>query len=108
MRRIALLVSLALLFGNQSASATSLSNSVIPRVFTSLALAPEMADPSIIVIDKSNGEVVYEYNSQSMRKPASVMKVLSASAALQYIDPQKRFTTTLSLGINPGSVVING
>jgi len=108
MRRIAFLVSLTLVFGSPSASATSLSHSAIPRVFTSLALAPEMADPSIILIDKSNGEVVYEYNSQSMRKPASVMKVLSAAAALQYIDPEKRFATTLSLGVNPGTVVING
>ena len=87
MRRIALLLSLALVFGSPSASATSLSQSAIPRIFTSLALAPEMADPSIILIDRSNGEVVYEYNSESMRKPASVMKILSVAAALEYIDP---------------------
>ncbi|TSA47725.1 MAG: hypothetical protein D4R50_02475 [Actinomycetales bacterium] len=108
MRRIALLVSVALVLGSPSASASSLSQSAIPRVFTSLALAPEMADPSIILIDRSNGEVVYEYNSESMRKPASVMKIFSAAAALEYIDPQKRFITTLSLGVKPGSVVFNG
>ena len=109
MKRIGLLVLVAMATGLVPAhAATGFSSSAIPRLFTSMAQSPTLADPSIILIDRSTGEVVYENDSVSPRKPASVMKVLSATAALEYLDPEKQYKTRVFLGVKPGSIVFDG
>jgi len=77
-------------------------------VFARLAAAPELSNPSVSLIDVSTGAVVFESNAYSQRKPASTMKLLSAAATLKYLDPQKVFATSVSLGPIPDSLVING
>jgi D-alanyl-D-alanine carboxypeptidase len=78
------------------------------NVFARLAAEPEMGNPSVSLIDLSTGEIVFESNAYSQRKPASTMKLLSAAATLKYLDPSQAFTTTVSLGTVPDSLVING
>jgi D-alanyl-D-alanine carboxypeptidase len=56
----------------------------------------------------STGKVVFESNANSQRKPASLMKLLSASATLRYLDPSKVFATSVALGPTPDSIVIDG
>lgn len=77
-------------------------------VFTRLAAAPELRNPSVSLIDVSTGEIIFESNANSQRKPASVMKLLAAVSTLKYLDPEKVFTTSVSLGFEPDSLVING
>lgn len=77
-------------------------------VFSRLVAAPEMGNPSVSLLDLSTGEIVFESNAYSQRKPASTMKLLSAVATLKYLDPSQVFITTVSLGIAPDSLVING
>jgi D-alanyl-D-alanine carboxypeptidase len=80
----------------------------ISSAFSQLVTVPALANPSVIVLDEKTGEVVYESNSTSPRKPASVIKLLSATAAYTYLNPSDSFTTTLSEGADGKSVVING
>ena len=85
-----------------------LSPSAIPTVFSELLLSPILANPSMILIDAQNGEVIYEKNANSPRKPASTLKIFSAAATLRYIDPSEVFRTSVSLGIKPKTIVIQG
>jgi D-alanyl-D-alanine carboxypeptidase/D-alanyl-D-alanine-endopeptidase (penicillin-binding protein 4) len=77
-------------------------------VFSRLAVAPELSNPSVALLDVSTGEIVFESNAYSQRKPASTMKLLSAVATLKHLDPSQVFSTTVSLGTLPDSIVING
>ncbi|CAB4593145.1 unannotated protein [freshwater metagenome] len=78
------------------------------NVFARLAAEPEMGNPSVSLLDLSTGEIVFESNAYSQRKPASTMKILSAVATLKYLNPSQVFATTVSLGTVPDSLVING
>jgi len=78
------------------------------NVFSRLAVAPQLSDPSVALIDVSTGEVVFESNATSQRKPASTMKIFAAVATLKYLDPDQVFATTISLGVETGTLVING
>jgi D-alanyl-D-alanine carboxypeptidase len=59
-------------------------------------------------MDQLTGAVVYEKNANSLRKPASVLKLYSATAALTYLQPTQRFTTSTWIGLEPKSLVIQG
>jgi len=89
-------------------SASALDPMAAATVFARLAAAPELSNPSVSLIDVKTGAIVFEANGLSQRKPASTMKLLSAVATLKYLDPQKVFATSLSLGPVPNSIVING
>jgi D-alanyl-D-alanine carboxypeptidase len=103
---ISCLVASAFLVPQSSASAADIS--AVSSAFSQLTSIPTLADPSVIVLDEKTGEVVYQSNAQSPRKPASVIKLLSATAAYIYLSPSDSFTTTLSEGIDGKSVVIDG
>jgi D-alanyl-D-alanine carboxypeptidase/D-alanyl-D-alanine-endopeptidase (penicillin-binding protein 4) len=77
-------------------------------VFSRLAVAPELSNPSVALLDVSTGEIVFESNAYSQRKPASTMKLLSAVATMKFLNPTQIFSTSVSLGTAPDSIVING
>ena len=77
-------------------------------VFTKLAADPNLKNPSVILIDASTNEVVFESNSYAMRKPASTLKLLSGVSVARYLDPEMRFQTSLALSDKKNSVVIQG
>jgi D-alanyl-D-alanine carboxypeptidase/D-alanyl-D-alanine-endopeptidase (penicillin-binding protein 4) len=77
-------------------------------VFTNLAADPKLKNPSVILIDASTGEQLFESNGYAMRKPASTLKLLAGVAVAQYLDPQMRFQTSLALSDKTNSVVIQG
>ncbi len=85
-----------------------LSSASIPSVFDGLLKIPALSNPAMVLIDGTTGEVVYEKNSFSQRKPASVMKILSATATLDYLDPTSNFKTSVNLGLTPRTLVIQG
>jgi len=96
----------ASLLANPSASAFDPVSAA--NVFARLAAEPEMGNPSVSLLDLSTGEIVFESNAFSQRKPASTIKLLSAVATLKYLNPSQVFTTTVSLGTVPDSLVVNG
>jgi D-alanyl-D-alanine carboxypeptidase len=89
-------------------AAIPLSHAAIIKTFDRISQSKSLANPSIILIDRATGEVIYEKNGTVDRKPASVMKLLSAAVALQYIDPESRFVTKISLAPAPRTLVLSG
>ncbi len=106
-RKVTLLSALFFSFSTLPAQAI-LSPSTIPTIFGEMLLSPILANPSMILLDATTGEVVYEKNANSLRKPASTMKIFSAAATLRYIDPSEVFPTTVSLGVKPKTLVVQG
>ena len=85
-----------------------LSPASIPAAFEELLSKPSLSNPAMVLIDGTSGEIVYEKNAFSQRKPASVMKVFAGAVAIKYLDMQSRFTTNISLGVNEKTLVIQG
>lgn len=77
-------------------------------VFTNLAKDPDLKNPSVILIDASTKEVIFESNSSAARKPASTLKLLAGASVARYLDPKMRFQTSLSISTESSSVVIQG
>ena len=99
---------LAALIAVPQSAATAADTLLVTRVFSQLATTPTLADPSVIVLDEKTGEVVFESNANSPRKPASVIKLVSAAAAYTYLSPSDSYTTSLWAGVDSKSVVIQG
>jgi D-alanyl-D-alanine carboxypeptidase/D-alanyl-D-alanine-endopeptidase (penicillin-binding protein 4) len=100
-------VCLALILSIAPANA-ALSPESIPAVFDELLKVPTLSNPAMIVIDGSTGQIIYEKNIYSQRKPASVMKVLAAAVTLDYLDPLSVFNTTVNIAPEEKTVVIRG
>lgn len=106
-RPIVLCLLAGLLLAPQS-SALAADSVAISAAFSQLTAIPTLADPSVIVLDEVTGAVVYESNANSPRKPASVIKLVSAAAAYTYMSPSDSFTTSMWSGVDGKSVVIQG
>jgi D-alanyl-D-alanine carboxypeptidase len=100
-------ISLALFFSIAPASAV-LGPDSIPVVFEELMKNPTLSNPAMVVIDNSNGTVIYQHNAFSQRKPASVMKILSAGVVIENLDLQSSFNTTVSINSDLKLIVIRG
>ena len=109
LRPLGLLLAFALALSAAPAQALEkLAPGAIPSVFQALSNSKFLADPSMILMDAKTGEIVFERNSTQARKPASVIKLLSATSVLSYIDAQKVFNTNIYKSVDPGTIVING
>ncbi|OHR24097.1 D-alanyl-D-alanine carboxypeptidase/D-alanyl-D-alanine-endopeptidase [Corynebacterium sp. HMSC034A01] len=76
---------------------------------TTLATLADNPDLGVFhghVTQSSSGDAVFDRASDEALKPASVTKVLTASAALLSLGAQDRITTEVVRGANPGEVVI--
>ena len=100
-------ICLALMLSIAPADA-ALSPESIPAVFDELLKVPTLSNPAMIVIDGSTGQIIYEKNIYSQRKPASVMKVLAGAVTLDYLDPLSVFNTTVNIAPEEKTVVIRG
>jgi len=85
-----------------------LSPASIPAVFEEFLDNPLLANPAMILIDGTSGEVIYGRNAFSQRRPASVMKIFSGAVAIKYLDLQSRLSTNISLGLEEKTLVIQG
>ena len=109
MRHKVLLILLALVSVlNVVPSSAVLSASAIPAVFDKLLEVPALSNPAMILMDGNTGEIVYQRKAYAQRKPASVMKLLSGVATLKHLDPEMIFSTTISIGIENQTLVIQG
>ena len=108
-RRVVALISLFLAMSViQQSSAQAAEPAAIRAAFTQLVKNNNLANPAVIVVDQSTGEIVFEKNSLVGRKPASVIKLLTGAAAYTYLSPSDSYTTSLWLGIDTKTVVIQG
>lgn len=109
MKKIISAVSAAFLLGALVSTPVSAFDPLrAATVFSNLAADPKLKNPSVILIDASTKEVVFESNSYAMRKPASTLKLLAGVAVARYLDPEMRFQTSLALSEEPDAVVIQG
>ncbi|GAA3737858.1 hypothetical protein GCM10022239_11900 [Leifsonia bigeumensis] len=60
------------------------------------------------VINVTTGEVLFDRSAEDGAPPASVLKVLTAAAALATIGPDYRMATRVYEGSTPGSIVLVG
>lgn len=108
-KRFGILACLIFAIPNFSLSTASALDPVnVAAIFERLTANTALANPSIVVIDPSTGAVVYSKNPHSPKKPASVLKIFSATAALTYLQPTQRFTTSAWVGMEEKSLVIQG
>ena len=100
-------VCLALILSIAPADA-ALAPESIPAVFDELLKVPTLSNPAMIVIDGTTGQIIYEKNIFSQRKPASVMKVLAGAVTLDYLDPESVFNTTVNIAPEEKTIIIRG
>lgn len=86
----------------------ALKSSAISPILKSAASSKALANPGIILIDPATGETIFEYSAGSFRKPASLLKILTAASLLTYLPPEHRFTTEISTGLEPNTLIIAG
>ena len=91
MKRLSALVFFILLFNLHPANAVD----VLPEPFFKYLGSKYLANPGVILIDGSSNEIVYESGSDKPRTPASVLKVISASAMALTLDSTTVFKTAL-------------
>jgi D-alanyl-D-alanine carboxypeptidase len=89
-------------------SAQAAEPAVIKAAFTQLVKNNNLANPAVIVVDELTGEVVFEKNSLVGRKPASVIKLITGVAAYTYLSPSDSYTTSLWMGLDSKTAVIQG
>ena len=80
----------------------------VAKVFNKYVEDKRLANPSVVVIDEQTGQIIFEKNSNSLRKPASLQKIFSGIAAVQHLDMAQTFTTSLWVGSDSKTVVIQG
>jgi D-alanyl-D-alanine carboxypeptidase len=104
---IGILLFSAAFFGSAQAPA-ALKSSAITPILKSAASSKSLANPGMVLIDPVTGETLFENSASSLRKPASLLKLLSATALLNYLTPEHRFVTELYKGYEPNSLIIAG
>jgi len=60
------------------------------------------------VVNANTGEVLFDRGGSTPSRTASVLKVLTAAAALSVLGPDYRLSTTVVRGAEPGTVVLVG
>jgi D-alanyl-D-alanine carboxypeptidase/D-alanyl-D-alanine-endopeptidase (penicillin-binding protein 4) len=109
MKKFGILACLIFVIPNISpVQASALDPLNVAATFDRLTAGSALSNPSVVVLDQLTGAVVYEKSAFSPRKPASVLKIYSATAALTYMEPTQRFTTSAWVGVNAKSLVIQG
>lgn len=84
-----------------------------PRPVRTCSIAAAAADPDLgtlaaSVINAETGEVLFDRDGSTPRPTASVLKLLTAAAALETLGPDARFTTRVLDGPRAGSIVLVG
>lgn len=91
-----------------STPANALDPTSVSKVFTKYIENKGLANPSVVVIDEETGETVFEKNPNSLRKPASLQKLFTGVAAVNHLQMDQTFTTSLWSGSDSKTVVIQG
>jgi len=91
-----------------STPASALDPKGVASVFTKYIENKGLANPSVVVIDEQTGEIVFEKNPNSLRKPASLQKLFTGVAAVNHLQMDQTFTTSLWSGSDSKTVVIQG
>lgn len=70
--------------------------------------ATSLANPGLLIVNPADGKVLTENRPDSLRVPASVLKLVSTTTALHYLGPDKTFTTSIWSTSSSDTFVIRG
>ena len=70
--------------------------------------ASALAAPGALIVDPRDGKILAERDADSLRIPASVLKLLSVTTALQVLGPEKEFSTSIWSTTKSNSFVLIG
>ncbi len=101
-------VLVALTAAMTSGAPAALKSSAISPILKSAASSKTLANPGLILVDPVSGETIYQNDADSLRMPASLLKIFSAAALLDYLSPDFRFTTEIMTGAEPNTLIIAG
>jgi len=104
-RRLITLISIFGLLVQLSPSSHAVS---VPNSFKKLATSSTLAKPGIIVFDPTTQTEIYSDAADEPRAPASVLKIISATAAITAFGPDKVFNTTINSTTDPDVYVLQG
>jgi D-alanyl-D-alanine carboxypeptidase len=91
-----------------SGAPAAIKSSTISPILKSAANSKTLAYPGMMLVDPATGESIFEYSADSLRMPASLLKIISAVALLDYVAPDFRFTTEILTGAEPNTLIIAG
>jgi len=80
----------------------------LPGTFKTLATSPTLAKPGIIVFDPTTQTEIYSDLADVPRAPASVLKLISSSTALNVFGAEKVFKTTINATDKPNTFLLLG
>jgi len=101
-------VIVALTAAMTSSAPAALKSSTISPILNTAAATKTLAHPGMVLLDPVTGESIFKYSADSLRMPASLLKIFSAVALLDYVDPEFRFTTEIFTGAEPNTLIIAG
>ena len=101
-------VIVALTAAMTSSAPAALKSSTISPILNAAAATKTLAHPGMVLLDPVTGESIFKYSADSLRMPASLLKIFSAGALLDYVDPEFRFTTEIFTGAEPNTLIIAG
>jgi serine-type D-Ala-D-Ala carboxypeptidase/endopeptidase (penicillin-binding protein 4) len=97
---VAILSTIALILGNSPAHALhSLDKYVNSK---------NLASPGLLIINPADGKVIAQNSAESLRIPASVLKLVSTATALHFVGPDKTYTTGIYSTEESNTYLIKG
>jgi D-alanyl-D-alanine carboxypeptidase len=87
---------------------TSYALEALPQSFTKHVNSKFLSNPSVILVDQSNMQVVYQNSENKPRTPASVLKIFSTTAIALTLDSKTTFQTSLYKTDKKGVFVLWG
>jgi D-alanyl-D-alanine carboxypeptidase len=86
----------------------ALKSSAVSPILKSAVTSKTLANPAMLLLDPVTGETIFENSADSLRMPASLLKLFSATALFTYLNPEHRFTTEILTGAEPNTLMIAG
>ena len=87
---------------------TSYALEALPQSFAKHVNSKFLSNPSVILVDQANMEVVYQNSENRPRTPASVLKIFSTAAIALTLDSKTTFQTSLYKTDKKGVFVLWG
>ena len=87
---------------------TSYALETLPQSFAKHVNSKFLSNPSVILVDQANIEVVYQNSENRPRTPASVLKIFSTAAIALTLDSKTTFQTSLYKTDKKGVFVLWG
>ena len=98
----------ALTVAMAASAPAALKSTVVSPILKSAVNSKTLANPGMILLDPVSGETIFENSADSLRMPASLLKLFSAAALFTYLSPDHRFATEILTSVKANTLVIAG